>query len=448
MPAQQRVAPVGGRERTDRVLALGGERHRPAGGVGQLGQGAAHRLEPVDGRPPGQARVQQVEHARGGLLGPLGLAAAAAPAPRRRAVARGQQLVEVVDAGGADLGAATALGRVLGGVRGAHQQLGALGARARRGHAAGHGDGGVALLAQDPQRGGGHGARRVEARPGEHDGELVAGDPRHACPRQRRRRLHERLADAAQGAVAGMVAALVVDALELVDVADQQRQRLAALAPRRQRGRQLLVQRAPVGQPGQLVLVRQPRHAREHLAARDHAAELAGDRLQEAHVATGEARRPGRGGGPDLAPDLALDHDRDADVRLLAEALQQRHGARVGLGVVHGVEVRLRGAQQPVDARMGVQAVGLVVGPALLPGAELADVDQRAHHRQLALPAADRQRRGAHRRARGLRGALEQLVEAARGGSRGRDLHEDLALVRDQPFSGHHDLYRAAIAPA
>ncbi len=57
-----------------------------------------------------------------------------------------------------------------------------------------------------------------------------------------------------------------------------------------QRGGQLLVQGTAVGQARQLVLVRQARHAREHLAAGHDAAQLACDGLQEAHVPAGETR--------------------------------------------------------------------------------------------------------------------------------------------------------------
>jgi len=53
--------------------------------------------------------------------------------------------------------------------------------------------------------------------------------------------------------------------------------------------------------------------------------ELGGDVLDEAHVAGMEAGVPGRGGGPDLAPDAAVHDDGNADVGLLAELSQKLH---------------------------------------------------------------------------------------------------------------------------
>ena len=201
---------------------------------------------------------------------------------------------------------------------------------------------------------------------------------------------------------------LVVDRLELVDVAKQHRQCALALTRAADRALEALLHRAPVGQTGERVLVGEPRHAREQLGPADGHGQLSGHGLEEAHVLTPKARLAGRGGRVDLAPGVTLDHDRHADLRLLAEPSQARGVPRVDTGVVDGVEVGDAVAQQPIAGAILAQQVDLLVRVAVLAGAEVADVDDRAQHSALALPAAHRERRGVQRGA-GLLGHGHRL---------------------------------------
>ena len=129
-------------------------------------------------------------------------------------------------------------------------------------------------------------------------------------------------ADALQRAVARVVAGPVVDRLQLVHVAQQHGELGLVLGGARHRALQALLQRTPVREARERILVGQPRHAREQLGAADRHGQLARDGLEEAHVLAAEARLAGRGGRVDLAPGVALDEDRHADLGLLAEPRQ------------------------------------------------------------------------------------------------------------------------------
>ena len=116
-------------------------------------------------------------------------------------------------------------------------------------------------------------------------GELVAAEPeRLAALAQPRRDLRE-------DAVAGRMAELVVDALEVVDVEEAQRDDAAVLVRLRELALQALVEVAVVAEPGQRVGEREPdrvqRPVRRALVERDRD-ERAGERREEVRRALPE----------------------------------------------------------------------------------------------------------------------------------------------------------------
>ncbi len=283
-------------------------------------------------------------------------------------------------------------------------------------------------LRQDGERGGAEMAGGLELRPLHEDRELVAGEPPDQGRRERRAGGHERLADPAERTVARLVPAAVVDGLEVVHVAQHQRQRSPRNARPGHRTLQALLEGPPVAEAGQRVLVGQPGDLGEQLGAADHGGQLAGDGLQEAHVTTAEARGAGAGARPDLSPHLAVDHDRHPDLRLLAEAREQGHGGGRRVGVVDRVEVRLGVAQQGLDHRVVAQGVGLFGGKALLPWTERSDVDEDPHPLGVALPAADGQRPGADGLAGRVGHQLDHVLQAVGARRRGRHPDQGVAL--------------------
>ncbi len=101
------------------------------------------------------------------------------------------------------------------------------------------------------------------------DAELVAADAADHRALEAFDGLLERERDGAQGTIARLVAVVVVDLLEVVDVA-QQKCEIGAFIPRLQDGElERLVERPPVREPGQSVVVRQFRDAREDLGSSD-----------------------------------------------------------------------------------------------------------------------------------------------------------------------------------
>ena len=97
-------------------------------------------------------------------------------------------------------------------------------------------------------------AQRIAAIGQDHD-ELVAAEP--ARPSRRSPATSDQaLADLDQQLVAGRVAERVVDVLEAVEIEQRDRGRLGAAVAGEQAS-QLLLQRQAVGQPGQLIVMRE-----------------------------------------------------------------------------------------------------------------------------------------------------------------------------------------------
>ena len=232
-PPQQRVAAVG-RETSGSARRRGRrERHRPAGGVDAPRRACCHRLQPVHGDAPSdsgpskrrdQARARRRAGARSararrrGAGGrPTGAARAKSPARAEHTWPPPRRLAAYWAASAARsswLGRARCPGRPPPG----HETA----SRPCRAPRAGSSSAAAATL-----RG------YVEARhPRQHHANSSPESRPTQAPGRAARRLDQRLAHAPERPVAGVVAALVVDRLELVDVADQRR-RLAALAPTR-----------------------------------------------------------------------------------------------------------------------------------------------------------------------------------------------------------------------
>ena len=420
-----------------------GHRDRPAGEAGRLGERDRQRLEPVERAGVAQLAVERAHQLRGGEL----------DAGRRSGdLERGGHGPVPVGRlrGRADPVAAPPLRHVLGRVRGGEQQRGDVDPRAGGRGAAGEGDA-PARLGEHALRGGGD---RLDLDRGrglvagvaalEQDAELVAPEPRHEGAGMLGRGGDERLGDAPQRRVAGLVPAAVVDALESVDVAEQQGERRLVGGEALEGPREALLERAPVGEAGEGVLVGEPGDLGEELRAGDRVAELARDRLEEAQVGGVEA---GAGRGrrrPDRPPALPLDLDRDAEVGVLAVSREQRRRRRIAVGVVERVEVGLAGPHQLLGAREVGDVVDLVLREPLLDRGELADVDQGPEPPSLVDDAADRERRRPDREPRLLGGELEHALEiVGRGDGRG-DPQQGLALDLHPHRRGHVDARSAA----
>ena len=130
--------------------------------------------------------------------------------------------------------------------------------------------------------------RRLRVRVRGEDRELVAAQPA-------RERVGQLLGGDAQRArhrlerpVAAVVAAALVERLEVVDVAQHQRRLGRPLLDALEHELEPLDQRVAVREPRQPVLERERGHAPVQLGARDARRHLAGDRGQQPHVALGE----------------------------------------------------------------------------------------------------------------------------------------------------------------
>ena len=202
-----------------------------------------------------------------------------------------------------------------------------------------------------------HRARTVEVL--HDDDELVAAEPRHGAPARGRRAQHAR--DVHEHLVTGGVAVAVVDLLEPVEVARQDRDPVDDARLLEHRLEDLLQQRA-VGQPGERVV---HRPVREHLGLQPRLRGVA-------HLDDEVVGRAGRGA-----------HERGVE--------RDPHLVAVGslVPLLEGEPV-LAAAEQAVD----LEALG---GPALR-GAEVLHAVARAGHRRWC-PAARRTRRWPRRSA-------------------------------------------------
>ena len=175
--------------------------------------------------------------------------------------------------GDEDAAAAGALGGVLGGVGGAQQVGGAPTAAAQHRDAARDAERRLELR-QPAHDAVSQSAALGLARARHQDAELVAADAADERARYRRGLLGERRRRAADRLVAGLVALVVVDVLEVVEVEHRERE-VVAFAPRLEvRELEALVERAPVREAGQAVAARELRDLREDLGAADRAADL------------------------------------------------------------------------------------------------------------------------------------------------------------------------------
>jgi hypothetical protein len=225
------------------------------------------------------------------------------------------------------------------------------------------------------------------------------------------------------------VALGLVDLLEVVDVAQDQRGVAALLARDLDGGLEPLVERAAVRQPRQLVAQREVGHAREQLRAADRGGELPGRRAHQPHVVGPERGTPPRPRQPQLAPRAAAEHDRHRATAVVADRLQQSAVHRREVRVVERARVGLAGEHQLAQGVVAGQAVDLVRRPAPLAGRQLADVDQGAQDLPVGLPAADRERVGAERAQRRLARGLEHLGKVGGAGDRGGDAEQRAQLL-------------------
>ena len=118
----------------------------------------------------------------------------------------------------------------------------------------------------------------------------------------------------------------------------------------------------------------------------------------------------------ELAPGAAVEDHRHADVGALVQRVEQLAVVRAEVAVAARDHVRRAVAEQLRGERVLGQLVRLGRREAILARPELADVDQGPHAIVLALPAADRDRRGADDAARLLADDLQHVLEPVGGG--------------------------------
>jgi len=170
------------------------------------------------------------------------------------------------------------------------------------------------------------------------------------------------------------------------------------------------------------------------------------DREHELGVVAVEARRAGSGGGPQLTPHRALDHDGHGDGGCLAARAQPVDRRRI---------VAVRRGESDLGPHLAAPGAGeppllagtdVVARAAVFVGAQVVDVDHRAQHAALRFPTADGHRGCAQRRPCGFRRDFDDLVQWAmvaqqRGhGDQGAQLRDPATGVVDrqlgQPSSG------------
>ena len=225
---------------------------------------------------------------------------------------------------------------------------------------------------------------------GEHDGELVAAHPRHDVGGADRAAQQSR--DRDEELVAGVVPERVVDLLEVVEVEQQQGAGRTVPAAPVEVALELALEAAPVGQPGE-------------------------------HVVVGEVGEP-----VEVAAAVGdvddVDHHDVADLRVLDDGAAERHGDVVATGVTQaalGVHDLAAVGHQPLDVvRDGVLAGRLEALEGVPDHVRRLEADD---HGQGGVDAHDRARRGrAGRRRAGRcrRGAPPARSPSGHGGSPGR----------------------------
>ena len=196
----------------------------------------------------------------------------------------------------------------------------------------------------------------------------------------------QRRAGGGQRPVAGVVPAAVVDVLEAVEVAEQQRELAPGASAARDGRLEPLVERAPVRQPRERVLVGERLQPREQLGAPDRGRHLRAQRLREAHVRRRERRRADVGVGLEHAPHAVVEADRRGERGAAPDALEV--GALL-VGQRRRARARSRtGRPRSTSARSSaVSAQVSFAGRSTSPGVQLAGVEQRAHRGRARAPS-------------------------------------------------------------
>ena len=214
--------------------------------------------------------------------------------------------------------------------------------------------------------------------------------------------------------------AAFVDLLKVVEIADEQRQILAALEGCLDGRFEPFVERPSVGEAGERVLERQLHDMGEQLGAADRRGNLAAHRLEETDLAVGEGRPARISGHVELSPHAVGEADRHDRARSSSEPLQHLD-LGIGRRTVGPDLLRPPVAQELLEEGKLLEGVGLLARAALLPGSKIAGVDDRAQHSGGRLPARYRSRGGAERLADLVRGGLGHVFDAMAGRGRGGD---------------------------
>ncbi len=397
---------------------------------------------PVEGGEDGGEQLARVGTV-GGAAEPAPVPGAdppAGPAPPVRPVVRvggvgeqhggvGREAGAVAAPGDDGVGGAGGLGAVLGGVGKPEEPVGGADGPDRvpgGGDAAGH----ALALGQGEGPGAqlfGDGHHLVGLLPLHQQAELVAAEPGGEAAGEFGGGQRELVGEPFQQPVPHLVAELVVDPLQPVDVADDQGDHGVVPVVRLQRALQPGVDRAPVGEAGERVGEGEPAQVGEALGLGESGRDLGGEQGRVVGVGLGELGHPDRPGEVQLAPGLPVQHDR-RDHAAGPTAPAQRGGAflavRAGGRVcVAGVRFAVLGGLQPgarqppggpalfqVRDDLGEvgDGVGLVLGQFLLTGGEFAVVDQDPQPAGFAVPDGD----GGH-------GGAERLGGAGGGGPDG-----------------------------
>ena len=175
-----------------------------------------------------------------------------------------------------------------------------------------------------------------------------------------------------------------------------------------------------LARPGQRVGEGERGDVREHLGAPDRGADLAGDRLEEGHGAPAErrARRVGEHvEQPQMRPSTTTGTPTHVSMSRSSSSFRSVAGSDVSRAL-HDVRDTL--VEQRLGHRVDVEGIDLVGREPLPPAAQVADVDQAAQPVVLALPAGDRDDRGAGHPVGLLRDDLEHVLEPVGGGDRAR----------------------------
>ena len=235
--------------------------------------------------------------------------------------------------------------------------------------------------------------------------------------------------------VARVVAQPVVDLLEPVEVAEQQRQLARGRQCARDRLLQPFVERAPVRQPGERILIGERLQAREQLGAPDRRRHLGAQRFREANVRDRERRRSDGRVRLEHAPHAIAEADRAASadprpilLEELALLVREPH-------VLKRDHVRLGALDQhPVERG---ELPGLQRRALLLAGIQLTGVGERAHpscsgsQRLIEMPAAR------STLARLVADRVEHLLEPVRAGHGARDGDQRAQLGLQRPVGPH-----------